>query len=85
MALVLNSTLTHAGETVRQQPSSSNTDSAVWEEEQVALQAIFDKEVSFPSQQQALVSADVHGTRLVLDFRIPLAAYPDALPFVGVR
>ena len=56
----------------------------MWEEEQLALQAIFDEEVSFPSERRCSVMCDVHGTRLTLDFRIP-PCYPDALPCIAVR
>lgn len=47
-------------------------------------QAIFDEEVSFPSERRCSVACDVHGTRLTLDFRIP-PRYPDALPCIAVR
>ena len=55
-----------------------------WEEERLALDAIFDEEVSFPAERRCCVACDAHGTRLTLDFRIPLR-YPDALPCVAVR
>lgn len=61
-------------------------DLAVWEEERVALEAIYDGDVLFPSEQQTLLSVDADGTRLTLDFRIrPGGAYPDDLPMIGVR
>jgi ATP-dependent RNA helicase DHX57 len=64
--------------------ADSSGDPAVWEEERVALAAIYDADVQFPAQQQCLISLDVHGTQLTLDFRIP-RSYPGGAPVIGVR
>ena len=72
------------GEAAEQASASASGDALVWEEEQLALQAIYDEEVSFPSERCCSVVCDVHGTRLTLDFRIP-PCYPDTLPCMAVR
>ena len=52
----------------------------------MALEAIYDGDVAFSSDQQTLLSVDAHGTRFTLDFRIrPCGGYPDDPPIIGVR
>jgi hypothetical protein len=56
----------------------------VWQEESIALESIFAQDAEFPSDSCALISIDVHGMRMTLDFRIP-GGYPDCAPIIGVR
>ncbi|CAL8471800.1 g11342 [Coccomyxa elongata] len=65
---------------------ASVADTEAWDEERVALEAIYDGDVTFPSKQQTVLHVDAHGQRLTLDFRIrPGGTYPDDPPIIGIR
>lgn len=82
-----STTTAHAGNAQEYSGSGASVaDTEAWDEERVALEAIYDGDVMFPSKQQTVLHADAHGKRLTLDFRIrPGGTYPDDPPIIGIR
>jgi hypothetical protein len=57
-----------------------------WEEERVALQAIYGADMQTLGPLQTLITVNLHGTCYTLDFRIlSQADYPSQPPLIGVR